>query len=320
MIEISVVIPAFNRAHLIGEAIESVLSQETDSSFEIVVSDDGSTDGTADVARSYGDRVRVLPSRENHGGAAARNIGIRAAHGELIALLDSDDTMLPGRLRVQADYLRRHPAVGLVSSAVVHERGEPPEHYFRLRGLEIPRGEWRRLERPLPHVIRGFIANSSATTARRSILIQAGLYDETLFNPDLELLVRMARLTQFACCNLPLGWIRAPRDGEPVPPSERGLARARQAWCKILRDTPELEPEDRLAIQAKISGSYLNYFAYLYFRREGRALREAISDCEGERGLDPTILRKWRLISRIPLGLGQALLAWKPTASGAATT
>ena len=126
---VSVVIPVYNRESLIGEAIESVLSQKTSFPFEVVVSDDGSTDRTPEVAAAYGDPVRVVRSPDNRGDGAARNAGILAAQGELIALLDSDDLMLPGRLESQSRFLLEHPDVGLVSGAATGDIADPPEVY-----------------------------------------------------------------------------------------------------------------------------------------------------------------------------------------------
>lgn len=100
---VSVVIPAYNAAHCIRTALESVLHQ-TVAPLEILVVDDGSTDETADVVRRMGGIVRLL-TQENGGPGAARNHGIREARGEWIALLDADDTWLPNRLERQLDHL-----------------------------------------------------------------------------------------------------------------------------------------------------------------------------------------------------------------------
>jgi GT2 family glycosyltransferase len=90
---VSVVIPAYNCAAYIDEAIESVYRQ-TYLHWEIVLVDDGSTDGTASVVGAHGERVRYF-AQANRGTAAARNAGVRWARGELIAFLDNDDVWLP---------------------------------------------------------------------------------------------------------------------------------------------------------------------------------------------------------------------------------
>src|SRR5215211_9350661 len=92
---VSVVIPCYNQAHFLGEAIESVLSQSY-RNFEILVVDDGSTDNTSEVASRY-ERVRIV-RQENRGLSGARNRGLREAKGEYVVFLDADDRLLPGAL------------------------------------------------------------------------------------------------------------------------------------------------------------------------------------------------------------------------------
>jgi glycosyltransferase involved in cell wall biosynthesis len=94
---ISVVIPCYNQARFLGEAIESVLAQ-SHARFEIIVVDDGSTDNTVEVARRYRD-VRCV-SQRNQGQGAARNEGLKHASGEFVVFLDSDDRLLPHAFEV----------------------------------------------------------------------------------------------------------------------------------------------------------------------------------------------------------------------------
>jgi glycosyltransferase involved in cell wall biosynthesis len=110
---LSAVIPAYNREAYLGEAIESALSQ-TRPPDEIIVIDDGSTDRTAEIARSFGKTVDCL-SQSNQGIGAARNAGLHAARGNLIALLDSDDLWLERKLEIQTFFLQQHPEIDLVS-------------------------------------------------------------------------------------------------------------------------------------------------------------------------------------------------------------
>ena len=97
MMLVSVVVPVFNGAATVACAIKSVLAQEFDGEFEVIVVNDGSTDRTARVLRSFGDRIRIV-TQENRGLSAARNVGTREACGRYIAWIDADDVWLPGRL------------------------------------------------------------------------------------------------------------------------------------------------------------------------------------------------------------------------------
>jgi len=112
---VSVIIPTYNRAHLVGRAIRSVLNQ-TYQDFEIIVVDDGSTDNTEEVVKSFNDpRIRYIRHEENRGGSAARNTGIRAARGEYIAFLDDDDYWLPTKLDKQVQVAKKSsPSVGMI--------------------------------------------------------------------------------------------------------------------------------------------------------------------------------------------------------------
>lgn len=111
---VSVAIPAHNAEATVAEAIESVLAQ-TYRPIEVIVVDDGSTDGTWDVLQRFGERIRAV-HQENQGIAAARNAGLRAAQGEFIALMDADDVCLPERIALQVACLQAMPHLVLCCS------------------------------------------------------------------------------------------------------------------------------------------------------------------------------------------------------------
>ena len=122
---VSVIIPTFNRAGLIRDAIASVLKQSY-SNLEVIVVDDGSTDSTADVVTSFLDERLVFLRQENRGRSAARNRAIAQARGRYIAFLDSDDMYLEGKLEKQIDYMDSHPEVGMTytSAMCIDENGD----------------------------------------------------------------------------------------------------------------------------------------------------------------------------------------------------
>src|SRR5918996_212462 len=110
--KVSVVIPTYNYGRYLPEAVESVLHQ-TFPDLEVIVVDDGSTDDTRELIGRFGDKVCYIYQR-NQGLPAARNTGIRAARGEYVGFLDSDDLWLPGKLALQVPRLDSRQAVGLV--------------------------------------------------------------------------------------------------------------------------------------------------------------------------------------------------------------
>jgi len=145
---VSVVIPTFNRARLVGLTIDSVLAQ-TFRDFEIIVVDDGSTDDTAALLAGFGERVRVL-RQPNQGMNPARNAGLAAARGEYVALLDSDDLWEPYKLALQVELLDRFPDAGFVFSEFsVMESDEHgaigPRRAQGLRSWHAVRHDWSKI-------------------------------------------------------------------------------------------------------------------------------------------------------------------------------
>jgi len=129
---VSVVIPTYNRGYILGPTIESVLAQ-TYQPIEVIVIDDGSTDNTAELVAQFGSRVRYH-RQENAGVSAARNLGMQMARGEFIALLDSDDRILPWKLAAQVAFLQHFPEAGMVwtdMSAVEEDGTHVSDAYMR---------------------------------------------------------------------------------------------------------------------------------------------------------------------------------------------
>lgn len=110
--KVSVIIPTYNRAGMVEKAIDSVFSQ-TYPNIELIVVDDGSTDGTREILETYGDRI-IAVYQPNGGAGKARNAGLRLATGEFIAFLDSDDYYLPDKIRLEAEFLCANPDVDVV--------------------------------------------------------------------------------------------------------------------------------------------------------------------------------------------------------------
>jgi glycosyltransferase involved in cell wall biosynthesis len=113
---ISGIVPVFNGERYLAETLDSMLGQ-TYVPLEVIVADDGSTDGTRDIVAGYGERVRHV-HQPNRGHAAARNLGLAAARGEFVAFLDSDDLWHPVKLERQMDLLRARPEVDACVSLV----------------------------------------------------------------------------------------------------------------------------------------------------------------------------------------------------------
>lgn len=183
---VSVVIPTHNREDFIASAIDSVLGQAYQN-IDIVVVDDGSTDGTVRVLSRFADRITVV-SQTASGPGAARNAGVRRSTGDFVAFLDSDDMWLPGKLQRQMK-LFSDPNVGMVgcgergidlSGNLLYEspgRGEISFEALTLRCANMPGG-------------------TSGLIVRRELLEKHGLFDPSLpRSQDWDLMLRLARTT-----------------------------------------------------------------------------------------------------------------------------
>ena len=211
---VSIIIRTFNRAHSIAEAIHSAL-QQTHQDFELIVVDDASTDSTTDVIRSFRDsRIRVLRHDANRGVGAACNTGIRAATGDLIAWLDSDDIWRTDKLAAQVDFLCRNPEVAAVFSDVcIHEKHvDVPSlvHYMPAFQKVLNRnncGEEMVVTQREMYLclLQEVPIKPTALVVRRPIFDQVGLFDETARSgEDWEFLLRVARMASFGYINRPL--------------------------------------------------------------------------------------------------------------------
>ncbi len=187
---VSVVIPTMNREGLLPRAIDSVIAQ-TFTDWEIVLVDDGSTDGTPRVARSYldrlGERLTYIP-QDNCGCSAARNRGINASRGRFISFLDSDDEFLPHKLQRQIELFDARPETGFVYSdfSFIDLNGERHESTFRAKfplALAVPAervspGLYACRENLFDTLVRGYFIATIVGMVRREVLGHRIRFDE----------------------------------------------------------------------------------------------------------------------------------------------
>lgn len=195
---VSVVIPAYNGADYIGETIASILAQDW-RPLEVLVVDDGSTDRTAEIARSFGEPVRCL-RQENAGTAAARNRAVAESRGEFIALLDQDDLWMPHKLARQIPRFAEDPRIGLVFAGIEFF----DTHTGRITSTYFP-GHELGLRDLLAHVVLPV----QTIVFRRSALEKIGPFDTTLGGTDdWDIGIRMAAEFRMVGVNETLGRVR----------------------------------------------------------------------------------------------------------------
>jgi len=190
---VSVLVKSYQHAPYVRQTIESVLAQSFQD-FEIVVTDDGSTDGTAEILRGFTDpRIRLECCPENRGISAAMNATVARARGRYVAILNSDDWALPGRLRRQVGFLDTHPDVALVFGMPrpVDEAGVPTQAFndftLPLRFPDFSRRTWLRF-----FFFQGNTLCAPTALIRREAYEAAGAYDLRLTNlQDFDMWIRM---------------------------------------------------------------------------------------------------------------------------------
>lgn len=187
MVKISVLMPAYNSAEFIEEAIESILGQ-TFQNFEFIIINDGSTDQTAKIVKRYAQldqRIRFIDNKKNSGLISVLNQGLDLCRGEYIARMDSDDISLPQRFEKQIAFLDAHPDVGVLGTAGQNFGDDHNTHYNPecVDVIELLRGV-------------GFYHPS--VMIRRSVLLEHHLYYNQNFNlvEDHELWTQMIKFTK----------------------------------------------------------------------------------------------------------------------------
>jgi glycosyltransferase involved in cell wall biosynthesis len=265
--QLSVIIPAFNREWSIRATVDSVLACGLDT--EIIVVDDGSTDRTAEVACSYGSRVIVL-QRANGGPAGARNTGLERATGEIIAFLDSDDIWLPGVVPDCMRILNAHREIDVLVCEATF--GNETDGYRALSPV-TGRGEFEKLlthslepdlfkldrDRFMRLMIERMQVFLGSTFIRRKSLDSIGPFDPGLFGgEDYELCLRLAAKHSFAFLDRPLARYKKHSGGISTN-QERMSREFALAMRNIVRKPEHLTSEEHQLVRKKYA-----YLAYLY--------------------------------------------------------
>jgi len=257
--EVSITMPVLNGERYIGEAIDRILAQ-TYPNYQLVVVDDGSSDGTAAIVKSYADKLELVYVRHEKplGIAPSMNDGVRHSTGDLIAFLDHDDAWLPNFLETQVSYLEQHPDTGMVHSdfQTTDTDGNILESSVALcRGRKRPTGNiFREL------FLDSFIVGNSVLI-RRECFTRLGLFDESLKWGDYHMWLRIARHYKVAYVDQVLTSYRqhfsqSTRSVAVSRPDEESVAM--KAIDKLLAQYPELREE--------LGGKLINHRrASLYF-------------------------------------------------------
>lgn len=240
---LSVVIPTWNRAHVVGEAIESALRQRM-GQVEVIVVDDGSIDDTAKVlTRSFGSRISLLRLPTRRGVGAARNEGIRLASGKLLAFLDSDDIWLPGKLDAELRLFEQFPdAEAVVSDNLYFIEGQADDRSrfarIGLLGATDGQARWANECRWLWTNSRNAVQMSSVILYRKALArIGGALFAEDLVScEDWEFQMRVYHLCRVVVLPEVWTWARCWDDGARLGRWNPGKPFTREQKVGLLRD------------------------------------------------------------------------------------
>lgn len=257
---VSVIIPAYNRVHCVAAAVESVFAQ-TFTDFEIIAVDDGSSDGTHDVLKSFGDRIRLI-RQENHGVSSARNTGVRAARGKWVAFLDSDDRWHADKLERQMAVLEKYNA-RLCFTRAVSDHGEIfPDIEFISATLREPNLFY--VENAVDSVcVSPRHPLIPTMVADKALLERVGLFDESFpLAEDAELIFRLSFLSGFLYVDQPFVTVFEYSENS-LTYSNRLISQARrnQSYLRLLSQMywrlVETSPE-KLSVMRKRLGYYIS--------------------------------------------------------------
>jgi len=195
---ISVVLPVYNAASFIEPTLQGVFNQSF-RDFEVIVVDDGSTDGTKKILEKYSDRIRYV-YKANGGQSSSRNAGINVAGGEYVALLDHDDIWMENKLELQIQEINRSKTTGLVTcgSTLFDASGD--------LNTEIPRINHLSRTQLLERLILGnFMGSCSKVLIRTECFRTLGIFDESLhMAEDWDMWFRIAKAYDIRSIELPL--------------------------------------------------------------------------------------------------------------------
>jgi hypothetical protein len=282
MAVVSVIIPTHNMAGFVCQAIDSVLRQ-TYQQLEIIVVDDASEDATISVVASIQDpRLRLVRHREQRGPSAARNSGIQAAAGDLIAFLDADDLWLPAKLARQLEVFAQDPEAGLVYCGVYEVDSD-----LRFLRVPPPGDRWpsagdaafERVARRKPFIL----APLSSMVVRRSCFDEVGLFDEAIVQAEeWDLVLRLSLKWNLHCVPEPLVLYRM--HGLFLPEKRRGRGILEAHRTTIERGFSYVDPTPRWrALERELLLQNLWQAAlYAYAVRQPEAARWAIEQIVAE--------------------------------------
>jgi glycosyltransferase involved in cell wall biosynthesis len=313
---VSVCIPVYNMAGYLSETIESVLRQDY-GDYELVVSDDASTDGTLEVCSRYTDpRIRLAQFEQRAGQAGNWNRCVEMAAGELIVLLHADDILVPSFLSQAVQFLRDHPEAGMVHCAVQHFKDQQTLELQQLHDADqVDPGDdfFRRL------LTSGCVVNPAGVMVRKKTFVAVGKFTDSIaWGIDWHMWLRIALHTSVGYLHETLAWYRAHDQSGTAGVMATGRYAKDELWAlddifsQLPADRPHLRnlyaaARFRVAHRAWCHAEAQYYLGHT--RAAGAGVRQAVR-------IAPSMLfqaRTWGLLTATYLGNSwfERLRSWK---------
>lgn len=271
--KISIVIPTYNSARFIGDALNSVIAQKIDN-LETIVVDDGSSDNTREVVKSFGKEIKYL-WQENRGAAAARNVGIKAAGGEWIAFLDSDDCWDPNYLNNFSSIVKNSVDIGLFYCG---------KRWVDIIGNDLP-GIAIQKTYPKGWIFGllfedNYISSSSCAIVKAEVLNSTGGFNEAAVfrnGEDYDLWLRIA--ANFEVSALPFPYVHYRRHSDSLTRNKAAYEIGHLAALKNAADLIEngqvnqKNRPDRIDVRARMKKAYVNAVTALFWNSDYEHVR-----------------------------------------------
>jgi glycosyltransferase involved in cell wall biosynthesis len=265
--KVSVIIPSYNCGRFLSEALASVYAQSFQD-FEVIVVDDGSTDNTEEVIKTYLDRIRYL-RQFNRGAAAARNQGLKMAHGSLIAFLDADDLWEREKLAAQVALMDSRPELGVAYANFTHFDGsgiagtgfdERDSALRRYKSRELVDGEFLLTS---PSLLTDFLSilafpKPSVLMVRRACFEKVGFFDENIsICEDTQICLRLSKYFSFGFIDRPLVRRRVRTDTLSSAADARRYAAVHIEMLETLHRFIPLSSSEQRALNRALARCYL---------------------------------------------------------------
>lgn len=225
---VTVLMPVFNGMEYLAEAINSIL-QQSFKNFELLIINDGSTDGSIDLIKSFTDtRIRIIQNEKNYGLVYTRNRGLKEARGKYIAMLDCDDLALSNRLSLQVNFLNQNPNYGLVGSQIL---------MIDAGGQQVGKEDYNAHSDLIPSILffNNYLAQSSVMI-RQDLIKNYEYQKEYPPAEDYDLWVRLSRVTKIKILQKPLVKYRLHTNNVSVKKAQEGAKAVKKILYNQLQE------------------------------------------------------------------------------------